>query len=58
MYRAPVGWLRVPMNVAAEGPSGFQSGAAAAKVEAIVREQGVVTQDQHWTRAVVIAMVP
>lgn len=50
------GQVEVPMNVAARGPSGFRIGAATANVEALVKNHGNVTQDQHWTRAVTIAV--
>ena len=47
--------LRVPMTVPAQGPSGFQSGAATAKVEAIVRNGDTIVADTHWTKQVVLA---
>ena len=48
--------LQVPMNVPAQGPSGFQAGTATAHVEAIVRREGAILDDTHWTRQVVISV--
>ena len=52
------GQVEVPLTIPAQGPSGFQAGAATANVEAVVREKGTVTEDQHWTRAVTISIQP
>src|SRR5205807_9364989 len=49
------GLIEVPMEVAAQGPTGFSAGPAHAQVEAIVKDQGTVTEDQHWSRDVVIS---
>lgn len=46
---------RVPVIVPALGPAGFHPGAAIAHVEAVVRERGGVTQDQHSTREVILS---
>jgi alpha-tubulin suppressor-like RCC1 family protein len=48
--------VRVPMTVPAQGPNAFQPGAATAHVEAIVRNDGTVVEDTHWTRQVVISI--
>jgi alpha-tubulin suppressor-like RCC1 family protein len=50
------GLVRVPITVPAQGPVGFQSGAAIAKVEALVKDDGSIIEDQHWTRAVVLSI--
>jgi alpha-tubulin suppressor-like RCC1 family protein len=47
--------IRVPMTVPAQGPNGFSPGAATARVEAIVSEQGSVLADTHWTKQVVLS---
>jgi len=47
--------LRVPMKIRAGGPSGWEAGAATAEVEAIIRAEGRVTEDTHWTREVTIS---
>jgi len=47
--------LRVTMTVPAQGPDGFQPGVATAHVEAVVRDQGSITEDTHWTRQVVLS---
>jgi alpha-tubulin suppressor-like RCC1 family protein len=52
------GMVRVAVTVPAHGPGGFQAGAATAHVEATVRENGHITQDQHWTRAVTLSVEP
>jgi len=48
--------LQVPMNVPAQGPSGFQAGTATAHVEAIVRSEGAILDDTHWTKSVVLSV--
>ncbi len=48
--------LEAPMNVPAQGPSGFQPGTATAQVEAIVRSGGAIVDDTHWTRQVVLSL--
>ena len=50
--------VRVPITVPAQGPQGFQAGAATAQVEAVIRENGQIVQDQHWTRAVTLSVAP
>jgi len=50
------GLVQVPITVFARGPAGFQPGAATANVEAVVRNRGAVTEDQHWTRAVTLSL--
>ena len=52
------GQVEVPLTVPAQGPAGFQAGPATANVEAVVREKGTITEDQHWTRAVTISIQP
>ena len=52
------GLVEVPLTVPAQGPAGFQTGPANATVEAVVKDQGVVTEDQHWTRAVTLSIQP
>jgi len=52
------GLVQVPINVPAQGPVGFEPGAATAMVEALVKDQGAITEDQHWTRAVVLSFEP
>jgi hypothetical protein len=47
--------IRVPMTVPAQGPNGFSPGAATARVEAIVSEQGDILADTHWTKQVVLS---
>jgi alpha-tubulin suppressor-like RCC1 family protein len=47
---------RVPMNVPAQGASGFVPGGATAQVEAIVQSQGETLEDTHWTKAVVLSL--
>ena len=47
--------LRVPMTIPAQGPFGFQPGLATAHVEAIVRKDGSILDDTHWTRQVVLS---
>ena len=49
------GLLEVPLNVPAHGRTGFQPGEAIADLEAVVRENGQVTQHLFWTVAVTIA---
>jgi hypothetical protein len=44
------------MNVPAQGPSGFQAGTATAHVEAIVRSEGAILDDTHWTKSVVLSI--
>ena len=46
--------LQVPMTVPAQGPSAFQAASATARVEAIVRTDGSIVEDTHWTRQVII----
>jgi hypothetical protein len=50
---------RIPLDVPAQGPSGFQAGAATAQVEAVVTQDngpdGRFVEDTHWTRQVVLA---
>ena len=53
--RCTGGLLRVPMRIAATGPSGWEAGAATAEVEAIIRTDGRITDDTHWTREVTIS---
>ena len=48
--------LRVPMTIPAYGLSGFQAGGATAHVEAIVRSDGRIVEDTHWTREVVLSL--
>ena len=48
------GLTEVSITVATQGPADFQTGAATATVEALVKSQGIITEDQHWTRAVII----
>jgi hypothetical protein len=48
--------LQVPMNVPAEGAFGFQPGVATAHVEAVVRSEGAILEDTHWTRQVVLSL--
>jgi alpha-tubulin suppressor-like RCC1 family protein len=50
------GVVQVPFTVAAHGPQGFQAGPATAIVEALVKDSGTITEDQHWTRAVVLSI--
>jgi alpha-tubulin suppressor-like RCC1 family protein len=52
------GQVEVPLTIPSKGRSGFQAGAATATVEAVVREEGTVTEDQHWTRGVTISIQP
>jgi len=47
--------IQVPMTVPAQGPFGFQPGTATAHVEAIVRSEGAILEDTHWTRQVVLS---
>jgi len=47
--------IQVPMTVPAQGPSGFQAGTTTAHVEAIVRSEGAIFDDTHWTRQVVLS---
>jgi alpha-tubulin suppressor-like RCC1 family protein len=47
--------VRVPMIVPAQGPTGFTAGAATAHVEAIVRSEGAILEDTHWTRQVTLS---
>jgi alpha-tubulin suppressor-like RCC1 family protein len=49
--------IRVSMNVPAQGPSAFEAGPATAHVEAIVRNEGAIVEDTHWTKAVVLSAV-
>jgi hypothetical protein len=44
------------MNVPAEGAFGFQPGVATAHVEAVVRSEGAILEDTHWTRQVVLSL--
>jgi hypothetical protein len=48
------GLVRVPMTIAAQGRETFQTGPATANVEALVKDRGTVTEDQHWSRAVTL----
>jgi alpha-tubulin suppressor-like RCC1 family protein len=50
------GLVQVPFTVAAHGPQEFQAGPATAIVEALVKDGGSVTEDQHWTRDVVLTV--
>jgi alpha-tubulin suppressor-like RCC1 family protein len=50
------GLTEVPITVATQGPADLQTGAATAKVEAVVKSQGAIMEDQHWTRAVIIGL--
>ena len=52
------GLVRVPLTVPAHGSTGWQPGPATAKVEAIVKDQGEIVEDQHWTRTVVLSFQP
>jgi hypothetical protein len=54
--RCSGGLVKVPMTVPAHGPWGFQAGAATAQVEAIVRSDGGIVEDTHWTRQVVLSI--
>jgi hypothetical protein len=46
----------IPMTVPAQGPARFQPGPATAHVEAIVRSEGIILEDTHWTREVVLSV--
>jgi alpha-tubulin suppressor-like RCC1 family protein len=50
------GQIEVPLTIPGHGPSGFQAGPATANVEAVVRDNGKIIEDQHWTRAVTITI--
>jgi hypothetical protein len=47
--------IQVPMTVPAQGPFGFQAGIATAHIEAVVRSNGSIVEDTHWTRQVVLS---
>ena len=47
-----------PVTVPAQGPSGFQPGAAVAQARAVIRDGGHVADVQEWTRAVELAVLP
>jgi hypothetical protein len=47
--------LRTSCCVIGGGPGGFQPGAAVAHVEAVVIDHGAVTEDQLWTRKVILS---
>ncbi len=48
------GQAEIPMAIPAQGSSEFEIGSATANVEAVVKDRGTVTEDQHWTRTVTI----
>ncbi len=48
------GLIRAPISIAAHGAQVFQPGSATADVESLVRERGVITEDQHWSRTVIL----
>jgi hypothetical protein len=50
------GLLEIPVTAPANGPAGFQPGAAVANLEAIVRDQGQITEHLFWTRTVSIVL--
>ena len=52
--RCEGGLIEVPLTVPAHGPTGYQAGPATALVEVIVKDQGAIEEDQHWTRDVTI----
>jgi hypothetical protein len=47
--------LQVPLVVAAQGSQGWQTGGATAQVEAIIRIDGDISDDTHWTRQVTLS---
>jgi len=47
-----------PVTVPAHGSAGFQTGAALAQADAVVRDHGKVVDTQEWTRAVELAFEP
>ena len=52
------GLVQTPFTLSARGPLVFQPGAATAQVEALVKDSGETTQDQHWTRDVTLVPLP
>jgi hypothetical protein len=54
--RCTGGLVQVPIHVAAHGPERFQEGTAVANLEAEIRDNGDIIEQQVWTRQITLTV--